>query len=205
MWGNLFHGDCVTAEEAFAKACVSPEIFIPEGGAIDWASRHGALEGIPIIDVLNWMQTDGFQTGLHIYDDGPYYSVDWTNSATLHSAIFQGPIKLGVAGAQIEVAFRQFQEADTWFGIGFLPDSGEDHCVSLCGYGTIDWLAQQLGVTLPHGVRGNQHGYAMFTWDTIGIVDVPSLIAVTHEAWLRQPTTVRRPTNIPPPSPTNQN
>ena len=32
----------------------------------------------------------------------------------------------------------------------------------------------------------------MFTWDSIGIIDVPSMIAVTHEAWLRQPTTVIR-------------
>jgi hypothetical protein len=29
MWGNDVHGDCVTAEEAFAKACHQPEIFIP--------------------------------------------------------------------------------------------------------------------------------------------------------------------------------
>ena len=30
MWGNDVHGDCVTAEEAFAKACNNPEIFISE-------------------------------------------------------------------------------------------------------------------------------------------------------------------------------
>lgn len=30
----------------------------------------------------------------------------------------------------------------------------------------------------------------MFTWDSIGIIDVPSMTAVTFEAWLRQPTTV---------------
>jgi hypothetical protein len=41
-------------------------------------------------------------------------------------------------------------------------------------------------------VDGIQPGYGMFTWDSIGIIDVPSLIAVTHEAWLRQPTTVTK-------------
>src|SRR4051794_40645519 len=37
FWGNDVHGDCVTAEEAFAKACNNPEIFIPEQVVIDWA------------------------------------------------------------------------------------------------------------------------------------------------------------------------
>jgi hypothetical protein len=32
----------------------------------------------------------------------------------------------------------------------------------------------------------------LFTWDSIGIIDVPSMTAVTHEAWLRQPTTVTK-------------
>ena len=45
MWGNDVHGDCVTAEEAFAKACNAPEIFLPDGDAIAWATRHGVLEG----------------------------------------------------------------------------------------------------------------------------------------------------------------
>ena len=32
--------------------------------------------------------------------------------------------------------------------------------------------------------------YALFTWDSIGIIDVPSMLAITGEAWLRNPTTV---------------
>ena len=38
MWGNSAHGDCVTAEEAFAKACNSPEIFISDAEVITWAT-----------------------------------------------------------------------------------------------------------------------------------------------------------------------
>src|ERR1700750_2643384 len=44
-WGNFDHGDCVTAEEAFAKACHHPEIFITDQIAMNWAQRHGVLEG----------------------------------------------------------------------------------------------------------------------------------------------------------------
>ena len=36
MWGNDVHGDCVTAEEAFAKACNNPEIFISDAEVIAW-------------------------------------------------------------------------------------------------------------------------------------------------------------------------
>jgi hypothetical protein len=60
MWGNDVHGDCVTAEEAFAKACHSPEIFIGDQVVIQWATQHGVLEGANLHEVLQWMQTGGF-------------------------------------------------------------------------------------------------------------------------------------------------
>ena len=63
MWGNDVHGDCVTAEEAFAKACNNPEIFVSDAVVIGWATQHGVLEGAYINQVLQWMQTDGFQQG----------------------------------------------------------------------------------------------------------------------------------------------
>src|SRR5438445_3430137 len=44
-WGNFDHGDCVTAEEAFAKACHQPEIFISDQEVIRWATKHDVLEG----------------------------------------------------------------------------------------------------------------------------------------------------------------
>src|ERR1700678_3810317 len=45
FWGNDVHGDCCTAEEAFAKACHSPEIFISNKEAISWATEHNFLNG----------------------------------------------------------------------------------------------------------------------------------------------------------------
>src|ERR1700733_9999017 len=80
FWGNYNNGDCVTAEEAFAKACNSPEIFISEDEAIAWATRHGVLNGAQLTTVLTWMETDGFPAGTVTYDDGSYTSVDWTNA-----------------------------------------------------------------------------------------------------------------------------
>jgi hypothetical protein len=192
MWGNDVHGDCVTAEEAFAKACNNPEIFISDNEVIAWATSHGVLEGAYLTQVMTWMQNDGFPDGSGIDDDGPYYSVDWTNAGTLQSAISQGPVKIGIAADQIDTAWQSTGGRSGWFATEFHADANEDHCVTLCGYGSISGLAQQLGVQVPAGIDGTQSGYAMFTWDSIGIIDVPSMIAITHEAWLRQPTTVRR-------------
>jgi hypothetical protein len=190
MWGNDVHGDCVTAEEAFAKACHSPEIFITDKTVIAWATKHGVLEGANLNQVLQFMQADGFPQGGHVYDDGPFFSLDWTNPGVLTSAISQGPVKIGIAADQVEAAWRTTKGRSGWFGTGFHSDVNEDHCVSLCGYGTLMWLAQQFGVKVPAGIDGSKPGYAMFTWNSIGIIDQPSMIAITHEAWLRNPTTI---------------
>ncbi|ATQ78254.1 hypothetical protein CR152_29905 [Massilia violaceinigra] len=186
-WGNDEYGDCVSAEEAFAKACNSPEIFIPSSTVVNWAKGNGLLHGAYLTDVLNLMHTAGFTYSGCTYKDGPHTSVDWTNPATIQSAITQGPVKLGVAADQIETACNGRMG---WFGLGFTVDDRTDHCVSLCGYGSLSWLAQQLNVTVPASVDGEMLGYAMFTWCTIGIVDAASMVNVTQEAWLRSPTTM---------------
>jgi hypothetical protein len=190
FWGNQDHGDCVTAEEAFAKACNNPEIFISDNEAISWATQHGVLEGAYLTQVMQWMQNDGFRQDNYDYCDGPHYSVDWTNSGILQSAISLGPVKIGVAANQLETAWDTTNGRTGWFATGFQPDSAEDHCVSLCGYGSLAWLAQQLRVQVSNGIDGTKLGYALFTWNSIGIIDTPSMIAITHEAWLRRPTNV---------------
>ena len=192
MWGNDVHGDCVTAEEAFAKACNNPEVFISDNEVIAWATKHGVLEGANLHEVLTWMQNDGFLDGSFTYDDGSYSSVNWHDAGTLQSAISEGPVKIGIAADQIQAAWDSTGGKSGWFATGFHDDANEDHCVPLCGYGSISWLAQQLGVEVPAGIDGTKAGYAMFTWNSIGIIDAPSMIAITQEAWLRQPTTVIR-------------
>lgn len=190
MWGNDTYGDCVTAEEAFAKACNDPEIFISDDEVIRWAKAHGVLEGATVIEVLKSMQDDGFAGPGVAYNDGPYYSVAWTDAGILQSAISTGPVKIAIAADQIYSAYSTTHGASGWFATEFQKDDNIDHCVSLCGYGSLSWLAQQLNVNVPAGIDGKRPGYAMFTWNSIGIIDSPSMIAITGEAWLRQPTTV---------------
>jgi hypothetical protein len=133
------------------------------------------------------MQSAGFSQGGNLYNDGPFSSVDWANTTALQNAISVGPVKIGVAATQLENVVPN-PPTNGWFATGFQPDSNEDHCVSLCGYGTVSWLGQQLGGL---GDSGNQApAYALFTWDSIGIIDVPSMLAITGEAWLRHPVTV---------------
>ena len=189
-WGNTQYGDCVTAEEAFAKACHAGEIFLPDSVVIGWAQTHNVLSSAVISDVLETMVSDGFTQNGSVYDDGQSSAVDWTNAPILQNAIAQGPVKLGVAANQLD-SLNTTQSG--WFATGFTSDSIEDHCVSLCGFGPLSWLAGQLSVQLPDGVNGDAPGYAMFTWGTIGIIDEPSMQAITHEAWLRSPTTVVTP------------
>jgi hypothetical protein len=193
IWGNDKYGDCCTAEEAFAKAC-DPDVFISDSVVIDWATRNNILNGVSLVGVLHLMQKTGFKQKGFMWDDGNPYSVDWTNPGTLNSAICHGPVKIGVAADQLETTCRNYGFFKSgWFATGYAQDNNEDHCVSLYGYGTIAWLAQHLKVPVPAGVDGTQPGYALFTWSSVGIIDQPSMLAITHEAWLRTPTTVKVP------------
>lgn len=195
MWDNYYNGDCVTAEEAFAKACHRPDLFITDNEVEAWATSHGWFQGATLIEVLKAMQIKGFQEHGRTYDDGSINSVDWTSASTLQSAIFHGPVKLGVAGDQLDTLWlanggNPNGGNNGWFATGFHADPNEDHCVSLCGYGTIKWLAEKLKAKVPSGVDGTKQGYALFTWGSIGVIDVPSMLAITQEAWLRTPTTI---------------
>lgn len=188
-WLNNQYGDCVTAEEAFAKACHDPEIFIEDDTVRAWAEAGGFLNGADLITVLDAMVTAGFSQNGLLYDDGPPLSVDYTNAASLHNAISRGPVKIGIAATQLE---NVVGTTNGWFALGFHQDTNMDHCVSLCGYGSIAYCAEALGVAVPGGVDGTQPGYLLFTWNTIGVIDVPSMLNITSEAWLRAPTTWTR-------------
>lgn len=189
FWLNDQFGDCVTAEEAFAKACHNREIFISDTVVEKWAKQHNVLNGAVIADVLDLMRTKGFHQGRHTYDDGPHTSVDWTNTAILQNAIAHGPVKIGVAADQLQAVVPN-PPTNGWFATGFQKDNNIDHCVSLCGYGSFSWLAGQLGVQVPPDIDGATPGYGLFTWDSIGIIDDPSMVAITEEAWLRNPVTI---------------
>ena len=189
MWLNDEDGDCVTAEEAFAKACNNPEIFITDATVLAWATKNNVLNGTELTTVLDLMQSAGFPQDGKLYNDGPFTSVDWTNSNALQNAIAQGPVKIGVAADQLENAVPN-PPTNGWWANNFVKDENLDHCVSLCGYGTIQWLLSQLLPAARYDGDASQPGYALFTWDSIGVIDVPSMLAITGEAWLRTPVTV---------------
>ncbi len=196
-WNNYVYGDCVSAEEAFAKATAAPQTFIPEATVVAWATQHGFLNGATLTSVLQMMATNGFPLPPKTYDDGPYNSVNWTNAAVLQSAIYShGPVKIGVGAEDFQTNAHGLVTPGTsgWAMCNYPKGLGEDHCVSLCGYGT---LAQLEALFLQHHVTvhppaGMPTGlcYAMFTWNSIGIIDQQSMLNMTHEAWLRNPVTV---------------
>lgn len=187
-WGNFYFGDCVTAEEAFAKACYNPEIFIPQHKIVVWARKNYVLNGAGLIEVIDLMQTEGIDHDGKTYYDGPPFAVDWTNPAILQNAIWQGVVKLGVSGDPLENVVPN-PPSNGWVATG-LSGGPQDHCVALSGYGTFGYLANELGVALPANIPLSTPGYAMFTWDSVGMIDYPSLLAITGEAWIRNPTTI---------------
>lgn len=208
MWGNDQYGDCVTAEECFAKACHQPEIFVTAAVAESWAQAHGYLNGADLVSVLTTMQTDGFYlpTAGQQYNDGPYSTVDYSNETVLRSAIATaGPVKIAIdANALPATAGNQ----QGWYAVGGSPNQfpNTDHCVSICGYGPAESLYTQLNVSMPPSLAGVS-GYYVFTWRTIGFVDHDWLMSTCTEGFVRNPVTVvaaqptPQPTPTPPPPP----
>jgi hypothetical protein len=149
---------------------------------------------------MTTMQTNGFPHNKKKYDDGPFSSVNWANAGILASAIYShGPVKIGVDATYYQSVGPGQHGIVTpgtsgWALYGYPSTTGEDHCVSLCGYGT---LMQLKALFLKHGVtvkvpKGMPTGlcYALFTWNSIGIIDQQSMLHMTHEAWIRNPVTV---------------
>ena len=189
--GNAQVNDSSWAEEAFAKACAEPKVLIPtdvvRSTSREWGSSNFSA----------FMQTHGFQMDGKAYLDGPFNSVDWTNASALNGAIAKvGPVKLGVASANLASGPNGQVTPGTsgWAICGLPAGQPENHCASLCGYGP---LAVLVDLFARHGVKVNLPSgmpvglcYAMFSWDSIGIVDRQSLINITGEAWVRNPTTI---------------
>lgn len=197
MFGNDRYGDCVTAEEAFAKSCaiagVQPEIDIPEQTVIAYARSNGELNGADLSNVLEEMARKGFAVGSQFYNDGPASSVDYSNETTLRSAIALGPVKIAIAAGSLPGGAGS---SDGWYSLS-ARSRNTDHCVSLCGYGTAEWLYQQLGVPLPSALVGKS-GYLLYTWSTIGFVSHEWIMGTTDEAWVRNPCTIGIPPLTPP-------
>jgi hypothetical protein len=190
VWGNSTYGDCVSAEEAFAKACNVPEIFLSADVVISWARKHGFLNGADLVEVMDAVAKNGFVVGSQEYKDGGHQSVDFSNEPILQAALAEGPVKIGIdAGALPSGAGNQ----QGWYAQGGRSMKNEDHCVGLAGYGPAEWLYGQLGVPTPSALPASKSGYLLFTWSTIGFVDHDWIMSTVGEAWVRNPTTVGVP------------
>jgi hypothetical protein len=179
------------AEEAFAKACAEPRVFVPTDVVMCTARQCGSS------NFARFMQTHGFQMDGKAYMDGPFNSVDWTNLAILNSAIYShGPVKIGVGAEDFQRNAHGLVTPGTsgWAMYSYPKDLPEGHCVSLCGYGTLTELVSQFHRhnVIVHAPPGMPTGlcYAMFTWNSIGIIDQQSMLNMTYEAWIRIPVTI---------------
>ena len=191
FWGNDKERNSIWAEEAFAKACAEPKVFLPTDVVLSTARAGGSS------NFSEFLQTHGFQIEQKAYLDGPFHSVDWTNAATLNGAIATvGPVKIGVASANFASGSNGQITRGTsgWAMYNLSTGQPEDHCASLCGYGS---LAALVNLFERHGVKVNLPSgmptglcYAMFSRGSIGIVDQQSLMNITGEAWVRNPTTI---------------
>ncbi len=194
----LISGNCVSAEEAFAKACHTPEIFIDDNVVIAWARANGYLNGADLKEVCDSMLDDGYHVGGQIYNDGPAQTVDYANQDSLRSAISQGPVKIAIDANALPSGAGNNQG---WYAFGGGRYPNTDHCTGLSGYGTAAYCFSQLGVPLPSGIDPNKADcYLHFTWSTIGVVDQAWLMNTCVEAWLRMPTTIGIPP-LPDPTP----
>ena len=197
-WGDDKVDNSSWAEEAFAKACVQPTVFIPPD-LVFFTSRECGSSNFAA-----FMQTHGFRIDGKGYLDGPFTSVDWTNEALLNGAISNvGPVKIGVASANLTsgpLAQGQVTPGTNGWAIYGLPaGQPENHCASLCGYGPLPELVNlferhEVNVNLPSGMPSGLC-YAMFIWGSVGIVDRQSLMNITGEAWVRNPTTIVKDLN----------
>jgi hypothetical protein len=191
FWGNDRMPNSLWAEEAFAKACAEPRVFVPVDVVMLAAQECASA------NFSEFMQTHGFRLAPKAYITGPFLSIDWTNAAALNSAIANvGPVKVGVASVNLTSGPHGKVTPGTsgWAIYGLPSNQTENHCASLCGYGPLAALVDLftrhgIGVDLPSGMPAGLC-YAMFTWGSIGIVDRQSLMNVTGEAWVRNPTTI---------------
>lgn len=200
-WLNNQYGDCVTAEEAFNKAASG--IFIEDSTVLTFCRQHNLLNGAMLPDVMDLMARSGFSQGGHLYGDGGYKSVDYSNEPLLKSALSIAPVKIGIDANALP------QSAGTMGFHAFGGREGQfrntDHCISIAGFGPAAFLFGKLNIAVPAGVDPAKLCYMIFTWNSLGVVDHDWIMSTVSEAWLRNPSTLvdgtPQPNPGPPPAP----
>ena len=191
VWLNDTYGDCVTAEEAaaiafFSVMCGLPETKITDATVKAFCDKFGFLNGADLSEVMDKMESDGFQQDAG-YKDGKYAAVDYSNEAALQSALEIGPVKLGMDSSALPSGAGN---KNGWYASGGKPGqfSNEDHCTGLWNHGASKDLFDALKTPMPSGFPDT--GYHFYTWGTVGVVDHAWVMSTVGEAWIRNPTTV---------------
>lgn len=201
--GNNQYGCCVTSESCFSMEAYSvyvglpKQIFITDAAAIAWARSHGWLNGAFLLDVIQDMQKDGIkdEDGI-LRKAGTPSAVNYSDEATLQSAIAQGPVSIAINASALSSGAGN---KSGWYNFGG-GAHGSNHDVSLFGYGPTADLFKALNVAVPPNAPAT--GYYCYTWSTIGVVDYRWIANTVEEAWVRNPTvTDLAPTPPPPPPP----
>jgi hypothetical protein len=210
-WGNATYGNCVTAEEAFNKACNG--IFISDQVVVDWCNKNGTLNGANLQPVIQQMQAAGFPQDGNVYGDGAGLGVNYGDQPTLNAAIYAagqqgGCVKFGLAANQLPPGAGN---SNGWTLAADSPDTNEDHCMGACGFGTIGQFIAAInaafGLNLPVPTADgngapidlNAVGVAIYTWSTIGWCAFPAFVNMTGEAWIRNPSSVNTGSGVPAP------
>jgi hypothetical protein len=196
-WLNDQYGDCVTAQQAFARACSG--IWITNDTVMSWATKNGTLNGADLPPVASLMAKSGFSQDSNIYGCGPQdLAVDYTDVNTLCAAIFTsgqsgGCIQAGIDGNQLPSSAGN---VNGWFLTVNQKTQDEDHCIAYCGYGTsiqfvsaMNTAFPDLNLKLPANVSTTNIGIATYTWSTIGWSDYKCVSNMTGEAWMQSPPT----------------
>ncbi len=190
-WHTDTTEDSFWVEEAFAKACAEPQILITNGKLLETAKKCGTN------NFSYFMQTHGFEVEDRAYLDGQFLAVNWADPVILQSAIAKlGPVKVGIKAKNLLTHQHGLvmPGVNGWALYAYPPGLTKDHWASLCGFGLLRDLVtlfEQKGikVNVPTGMP-NGICYALFIWNSIGIIDEQSLLNMTNEAWVRNPVTL---------------
>ena len=200
---NNYTGTCVTAYLANWISAVTP-CDIPDANAIAWARAHHGMNGLNILAALGMLQKDPMTDAVGIeHRAGPHASCNWQDMDSVKDAVFT------YRGLDLGVDHRMLQSAATnnsgWVLSGVRRQYGNyDHSVGIIDYGPASFLAASYekfyGVKCPLGkLAAGAPAVGIYTWDTIGIVEVESFQNITGEAWVIE--SVLPPWSSPTPNP----
>ena len=185
--GNNYTGTCVTAFLANWLSAVSP-CDISDANALAWARRNGGMNGMNIPDALSILQRDPMTDAANVkHTIGPHVSVNWEDAAAVYEAVAT------YRGLDLGVDHRMLQSAATdqsgWVLSGVTRQyTNYDHSVGILDYGPASFLKGQYekfyGVKVDLGtLAADAPAVGLYTWDTIGIIELASFQNITGEAW----------------------